>query len=202
MTYRFSAYPAGHIAKSNDTSGMLERQIGKLGQSSQAHPLFQFNYPLIEAIVNQREQAVPVLYQHILQTPVEDVPKIVEQIYTAQRLAEAGVRGVEKLYGAVSRWNGHPDPYVQIYLAGLYRKLGLPETFGPLVAGLVREAVYHYPGRSLWLDPTEETGGAVLQLIAEKTAEETVKRLLPYLRPQAPQTPRAPLPSSALFIKV
>lgn len=163
-------------------SNALPGLMAQLGTRTQVgmNGVVQFNEPLVQAIMAHREAAVPALYQFL--STVQWVPAFLEGIQVAHKMAEAGVANIASLYPAVSQWNTNPDPLVQIYLAGLYRQMKIPTTFGPMLATLVNRAVYEYPLQSSpAYNITEEVGGTVLQQIADRTAEATVQRLLPYL---------------------
>lgn len=154
--------------------------------------IVRFNQPLIRAIVSYRELAVPALGRFLAQA--RTVPQIIEALYTAEELAENGIRGVDPLYSLASRWNRHPHPLVQIYLAGFYRNIPQPAAFGPMMTTLIRQAMTTNAATPGPFRIDEEVGGTVLQKIAERTADETVRRLLPYLR----STPTvSPYPGSA-----
>ncbi len=151
--------------------------------------IIQFNEPLVQEISRYREHAVPVLYNFL--STVQSIPALLEGLHTATRLAKTQVQNASSLYAAVSRWNTHPDPLVQIYLAGLYREIKEPATFGPMLATLVHRAVTQYPLQSTPnYNITEEVGGTLLQQIASRTADETVKRLLPFLQASHPGSNR------------
>lgn len=160
----------------------LPALINQLGTQTHIglNGIVQFNLPLVQQIAAHKEQALPELYRFLSTTP--SIPALIEGIYTAEQMTEAGVQNVASLYPAVSRWNTNPDPLVQIYLAGLYRELNIPTTFGPMLSTLVNRSVDQYPLQSSSAyNITEEVGGTLLQQIADTTADETVKRLLPYL---------------------
>jgi hypothetical protein len=135
------------------------------------------NGPLIDTLVNYREATPPVLYNTLANT--YNLMTLVEGLYTAQRLAETRVSNVEMLYGATQRLHSHPHPLVQIYLAGFYRALNAPHTLGPLLSMLVKNAVMPGPPVPSAFDPQEEIGGAILDLIARKSASETLRLLRP-----------------------
>ncbi|MBY0403853.1 MAG: hypothetical protein K2X66_08135, partial [Cyanobacteria bacterium] len=155
--------------------------VSQLGSQTQIRSdgLVQLNLPLIETLVRYREGVVPVLYQwmSMAQNPVSPhLMVMVESLYLAQRLAEEGVSNVSMLYGITKHWNHTPHPLVQIYLAGFYRKLNAPETLGPLFQLLMKNALQPGPPIPPAFDPQEEIGGAILDLIARKAAEETWKK--------------------------
>lgn len=156
----------------------------------------RLNAPLIETIVRYREQAVPVLCQFMSNT--QNMLSMVEALYTSQRLAEERVSNVPMLYGVTQHWNNNPHPLVQIYLAGFYRKLNAPHTLGPMLSMMMRNALQPGPPIPSAFNPQEEIGGTVLDLIANKSADETMKRLVPYLQSmlnpsQAPMAMKQPI---------
>lgn len=165
----------------------LVAQLGvqtRVGMDGQA----VFNEPLVQQIVSAREQALPHLQAFF--GSVSSIPGILEGLYLAGKLAEARVPGVENLYGSVSRWNSHPDPLVQIHLARFYGKINQPRSFGPVFSTMVYHAVNQYPFQaSPTYNVSEAVGETVLKQIAERTADETVKRLLPYIQPLLVQPP-------------
>lgn len=177
--------------------------IAQLGQQTRigSNGLVQFNEPLLARIVAQREQAVQPLYAFL--ASASSIPAFLEGLQAAERLAEAGVAQTASLYPAVSRWNTHPDPLVQIYLAGFYREIHNPSTFGPMLATLVNQSVARYPLQSTpAYTITEEVGGTLLEQLADYTAQRTLEKLQPFLPPPAataqPLTPNpfAGLPST------
>lgn len=156
----------------------LVSQIGKQTALKPDGNVF-LNYPLIETIVRQRENAVPFLCQYL--SGAQTMLTMVEGLYTAQRLAEERVQNVQMLYGVTQHWHNNPHPLVQIYLSGFYRKLNAPQSLGPLLSMLVKNAVTPGPAIPAAFNPQEEVGGAILDLIANKAADETLRRLQPYL---------------------
>ena len=88
-------------------------------------------------------------------------PQILESLYITDKLIDNGVKGVEKMYPALSRFNCTRSPYIQTFLAGIYRKLLIPDAFGPLCAMLLRNSFATKPLANF--DPNEEVGGAILQ---------------------------------------
>ncbi len=177
---------SGAVRPAANAAGLVSL-CSQLGQGLSVRPdgTLQPNEPLIRSIIQYREAAVPLLSNILSQAgygiPYPSVATIVETLYTAQRLAQSGVN-TESLYPAASRLNTHPDPLVQIYLAGLYRQLREPAAFGPMLTTLINHAVTQYPQAPSSWNVSEEVGGTVLQQIANRTAEETVRRLQPYLQ--------------------
>ncbi len=140
----------------------------------------QFNEPLIQSIVALREQALPALQLFLLSA--SNVPAVLEAIQVAGRMQAAGVNGIERLYPALARWNGNPDPLIQTALARFYGKLNEPRAFGPLLSTLVNRAVNQYAMLGLpAYNVSEEAGAALLEQIARRSAQETLRQLLPFL---------------------
>jgi hypothetical protein len=148
------------------------------------------NKPLVENIVRYREQAVPALTRFLEATLRSSYPNrfaVIEALYTGQRLAEEQVPGIKSIYGITSRLNTVTDPLILTYLGGLYEKLNETESFGPALSALVNMAVTRYPQpnltRNIMADAPESLGGAVLEMIARKSAQETVNELKKQLHP-------------------
>jgi hypothetical protein len=154
-----------------------------------------YNEPLVQSLVNYREQAIPALKSWFQST--NTTTNVLEGLEVAARMADAQVQGLEQLYPAVSRWNSHPDPTIQMQLARFYRKINEPKTFGPMLATAVNYATLQYPSISMPVyNVTEEVGETLLNQIANRTAQETVRQLVPYLQFRAPFNPRASVPSA------
>lgn len=185
--------PASYPVTSNNGLASLDALISRLGTQTRMHPqgMLIMNRPLVEQIVRYREQAVPALYrffdQH-LRSPGINVLAITEALFTAQRLAESKVSNVKQLYGVTSRLNTITDPLILTYLGGFYEKLAEYESFGPTLSALINMAVTRFPppnlNRNPSVDAPESLGGAVLEMIAKKTARETVNELRKQLRPE------------------
>ena len=80
------------------------------------------------------------------------------------RMIENGTKGIEKLYPVFSRFNTTTSPNIQTFLAGIYRKIQVPDAFGPLVKMLIQNSLQpqnHYQP----FDPNEEIGGAILSYL-------------------------------------
>ena len=79
-------------------------------------------------------------------------------------MLENGVKNIDKMYPALSRFNRTQSPNIQTFLAGIYRKTQVPDAFGPLVSMLINNSLN--PVKSPFFDPNEEIGGAILSYIA------------------------------------
>ena len=166
--------------KVQDIQDLIAELGNENGKDISPDTLVPMNELLIDAIVAYRERAILPLMKFFNQ-PQRSFA-LAEGLYTAQKLAENNVKGVETLYGPISRYNASPDALVQIYLAGFYRSIDEPAAFGPLLGTLIRQSVYNYPSQG---EPNsniaEEVGGAILQILARESAKETMKMLRPYL---------------------
>lgn len=160
---------------------VLVAQLGmntRVGVDGQA----QFNEPLVRSIAALRESALPAL--NLLLQSTNTTTTILEALHTATRMAENGVLGVETLYPAAAHLNGHIDPAVQVQLARFYGKINEPKAIGPMLNTAIHYAANQYPmGSYAAYRFTEEAGEAVLNQVARRTAQETVRQLLPFLRP-------------------
>ena len=55
-------------------------------------------------------------------------------------------------------------------LAGIYRKTQVPDGFGPLMGMFLKNTMN--PVKNVPFDPNEEVGGAILEYLRNKTAQE------------------------------
>lgn len=122
-----------------------------------------FNQPKVDYFVKQKEQALPYLTD-ILQHSNNEA-QITETLYIVDRMIENGTKGVDKMYPTLSRFNNTNSPFIQTFLAGIYRKIQVPDAFGPLVAMLIRNSVN--PPQTNF-DPNEEVGGAILAYLSDR----------------------------------
>ncbi len=90
--------------------------------------------------------------------------EVLEDLYTLNLMLDNGEKDVIKLYPTLSRYNDTNSPNIQTYLAGIYRKIKVPDAFGPLCAMLIRNAIN--PPKDCNFDPNEEIGGAILDYLA------------------------------------
>lgn len=141
-----------------------------------------YNEPLVQQIVSHGGAAIPALESAFW--GLSSIPALVEGLYAATKLAEARTPHIGRLSQSLIRWNSHPDPVVQIHLARFYRQINEPNTFGPMLSTLVNQAVQQYATQATPVfNISAETGHTVLEQIAQRTADATVQRLVPYLQP-------------------
>ena len=124
-----------------------------------------FNQQEVDYFVNQKENALPYL-TNVLQTSNNEA-QITETLYIMDRMIENGTKGIDKLYPVFSRFNNTNSPNIQTFLAGIYRKIQVPDAFGPLVRMLIQNSQKpNNPNQTF--DPNEEIGGAILSYISDK----------------------------------
>lgn len=126
------------------------------------------NYILVDSkkvdfFVKQKENALPYISNTLAHSNNE--AEITENLYILDRLIENKTKGVDKMYPILSRFNNTNSPNIQTFLAGIYRKIQVPDAFGPLLAMLIRNSMA--PQQSNF-DPNEEIGGALLSYISDR----------------------------------
>ena len=132
-------------------------------------PTPQRNYAVVDqkyvdTFVKCGEPALPVL-QDILEHSNNE-QQITETLYVIDRMIDSGVKGVDKMYPTLSRFNNTQSPNIQTFLAGIYRKTQVPDAFGPLVKMLIQNSLHPQPNQTF--DPNEEIGGAILSYMSDR----------------------------------
>jgi len=89
-------------------------------------------------------------------------------------MADNKVKNLDKIYPYLSRFNAAQSPDIQVMLSGIYRKILVPDAFGPLCRMLYNQI--HYPN-SPYFDPTEEIGGAILEYLRAYGAQNNYRPL-------------------------
>ncbi len=125
-----------------------------------------FNMPLVNELVAYREAAVPVIEKKLAEA--YDEKTISEGLYVYDRMLDTGVKGIDKTYGTLSRFNSSQSPTIQVLLSGIYRKTQVPDAFGPLCRMLVQTSQRPVPPA---FDPSEEIGGAILEYIRNYSSQ-------------------------------
>ena len=119
-----------------------------------------FNQNKIDCFVSQKEASLPYLTDVLMHSNNE--AQIVETLYIIDRMLDDGVKGVDKMYPVLSRFNNTTSPNIQVFLAGIYRKTQVPDAFGPLVKMLIQNSFHPQTAN---FDPNEEIGGAILSYL-------------------------------------
>lgn len=125
-----------------------------------------FNQNRVNFIISQKELALPYL-KRILQTS-KDEGEIVEALYILDGMIDNGTKGISAMYPDLARFNNTESPNIQTFLAGIYRKILVPDAFGPLLAMLIRNSIPTNQNSSPQIapfDPNEAIGGAILAYI-------------------------------------
>lgn len=157
----------------NQNAGQLVLQLGKKTQLPNENRNYcVFNQMLVDKLVKQGEKAVPHILNFLKTT--NDEKAVTEGLYVLDRMIDAKVKNVDKsIYPTISRFNDTSSPNVQVMLAGIYRKIMVPDAFGPLCKMLIKDSMQPtYP----FFDPTEEVGGAVLEYIKCYGAQEAYQK--------------------------
>ena len=81
-------------------------------------------------------------------------------------MLENGTKGIDKMYPTLSRFNNTQSANIQTFLAGIYRKIQVPDAFGPLVRMLIQNSMKQ--DQNMPFDPNEEIGGAILSYISDR----------------------------------
>lgn len=163
-------------------SNTLASQVAQLGQktvfSNVPGQFAQFNLQLINHLSQQGPQVIPHLINFLNYTTKDTA--IAEGAFLAQKLAQNKTPGYENLYASMVRHSNHPCPVVQVMIAGAMRDIGEPSAVGPLTRMLQKDL--QYPPNYFTFDPTEEIAGSIMELYAQRVAQNTMKNLEPRLQ--------------------
>ncbi|MGN1125022.1 MAG: hypothetical protein ACI4SM_02430 [Candidatus Gastranaerophilaceae bacterium] len=130
-------------------------------------PYCTFDMDKVDIFVKNKERALPKLVSMLENAKTE--AEIVEGIYIADRMIDAGTKGIGDLYTkCFAKFNDSRSANVQTFLSGVYRKTLNPDAFGPLVKMMVNNFIN--PPKANF-DPNEEVGGAVIEYIREAVKE-------------------------------
>lgn len=119
----------------------------------------------VDYFVKQRENSLPYLADILSHSNNE--AQVTEALYVVNRLHDAGVKGIDKMYPVFARFNHTDSANIQTFLAGIYRKIQVPDAFGPLVNMLIKNSIKPY-NPSQTFDPNEEIGGAILSYLSDR----------------------------------
>ena len=154
-------------------SGLFNIQnIGKNVQRANFKQNFcTFDENKVQRIINEKETALPYIENMLKITNNENCA--IECLYILNRMLDNNVKGIEKMYPTLSRFNCSNSPDIQVMLSGIYRKTLIPDAFGPLNRMLAQQI--YYPN-SPYFDATEEIGGAILEYIRSYGAKNAYKQ--------------------------
>lgn len=126
----------------------------------------------VDYFVNQKEQALPYLAEILKHSNNE--AQVTETLYILDRMHDNGTKGIDKLYPVLARFNDSKSANIQTFLAGVYRKIQVPDAFGPLVKMLIQNSLKPY-NQNQPFDPNEEIGGAILSYISDRFSNNVNK---------------------------
>lgn len=124
-----------------------------------------FDKEEVDYFVKQKENALPYLTDILEHSNNE--AQITETLYIMDRMIDNGTKGINKLYPVFSRFNETQSPNIQTFLAGIYRKIQVPDAFGPLCKMLIQNSMKPNNPTQIF-DPNEEIGGAILSYLSER----------------------------------
>ena len=133
----------------------------QLPSGSRNYALFDQNK--VDCFVKQKENALPYIADVLSHSNNEN--QVTETLYILDRMIDSGTKDVDKMYPVLSRFNNTTSPNIQTFLAGIYRKIQVPDAFGPLVKMLIQNSMHPQTSN---FDPNEEIGGAILSYISDK----------------------------------
>ena len=108
-------------------------------------PYCQFDQKKVDLFVNAKEKAIPVLTKMLNEAETEEDKT--EGLFIANEMIAAGTKGMDKMYyGTFSKFNEDRSPNVQSMLSGVYRRILVPDAFGPLMKMLVTNILVSYRG--------------------------------------------------------
>lgn len=142
----------------------LSYQISQLGKDVKL-PNNKRNYCLVnerrtETIANYGANALQEIDTFLKSAKTEE--QVIDGLFVLDKMLDNKVKGIDKLYPTLSRYNETNSPNIQVMLAGIYRKTLVPDAFGPLNKMLYKQITQP---NSPYFDATEEIGGAVLEYI-------------------------------------
>lgn len=144
----------------NRLSSLVDQLGTRVDFADEKRNYATFNSQLVEDIASYREGAISSIEKKLNSSNDEKI--VAESLYTLDRMIDKGVKGIDKTYATLSRFNNTQSPTVQVLLAGIYRKTQVPDAFGPLCRMLNETSQKPAPA---FFDPSEEIGGAILEYI-------------------------------------
>ena len=155
-----------NLLKQNQELKNLVSQIGnntKMPDETRNYAIYDTK--LVDKIISYKQDGVNEVAKFLSTAHTEK--QIAEGLFVLDRMIEKDVKGVEKLYSVISRFNNTTSPTIQSLLSGIYRKTQVPDAFGPLMKMMIRNSLLP---QCPYFDPTEEIGGAILDYIRAKGA--------------------------------
>lgn len=134
-----------------------------------------YNEKRVKFLADNEAETLPYVVKY-LQTS-NDENGVLEALFVIDKIADKmnanslfngqGARDLDKIYPYLARFNNSDSPEIQSLLSGIYRKILVPDAFGPLCA-MFQKQINHPVSK--YFDPKEETGGAILEYIRAYSA--------------------------------
>lgn len=119
-----------------------------------------FNETRVNILLKNPDESIPLLKDYLASSSDEN--GILEALSVLDKISDTSPEKVKPLYPYLSKFNDSNSPDIQVMLSGIYRKTLPPDAFGPLLKMLHKQITSPV---SKFFDPTEETGGAVLEYL-------------------------------------
>ncbi len=119
-----------------------------------------FNQDIVDFVASQKEASIPYVKKSL--AFADNEKEILETLAITDKMLDNKTSDMESLYPYLAKYNNTKSPNIQTYLAGIYRKMQVPDAFGPLIAMLINN-IKEKPDSNI--DPNEEIGGANLSYI-------------------------------------
>lgn len=121
----------------------------------------------VNFLAEKSEETLPYIMRYLQNS--NDENGIIEALFVVDKIADDmnakalnGAKKLDKIYPYLSRFNNTDSPEIQVMLSGIYRKILVPDAFGPL-CGMFYKQINNPVSK--YFDPKEETGGAILEYI-------------------------------------
>ena len=123
-----------------------------------------FDEKFLDKKIKQGKELLPEIKNSLEKNKNED--SVLENLYMLDKMLDNGVIEVKYLYPTLSKYNNTNSPNIQVYLAGIYRKIQVPDAFGPLCSMLIKNSIKNINTPNKYFDPNEEIGGAIISYLA------------------------------------
>lgn len=131
-----------------------------------------YNQTRVNTLASGGEKVLPYLAEYLDKPQSEE--RTLETLLVIDKMADLGVKNLDKMYPYLAKLNDTNSPDIQVMLSGIYRKILVPDAFGPLCRMLHKQI--NYPV-SKYFDPTEETGGAILAYLRAYGAQNIYNQI-------------------------
>ena len=159
----------------NDLSILLSQMGSDIKYPDPTRNYCQLNEKRVSEIANYKEKAIQPLSVYISSSMNHN--GIIESLFVVNKMIDNKTNNMEQIYPALSRFNHSRCPHIQTLLAGIYRKLQIPDGFGPLINMLIQNSKTENQYPKPLFDPNEEIGGAILEYIKNYSAKNYKKNL-------------------------